>query len=344
MAVTTAPLTVNATSQAITAGSAIPPLTYTYTGLVGGDTTASFTGALATSATSASPAGTYTIIQNTLLATGNYSIGLYNGANVVISGSGGGGSSGGGGGGSVPAPIVPIPTPPAPPVPPVDVQPPYFAPTLSSYINSVISIPPNTVPAANPTAPTTIALENISPVNTVISQQAALTPDLGQQAPSASSSPSANQLVFSASNDTRSNASQGVSGGVATSNVINDLGYIAMIPFSEDSIKTMNNLGIGYADLVQFYQMGTEAITLAMNQDFTNIKLFASLTSGNEEDSEDDELNITFQKLNNRRVSNARYGYEKRFLSDPEFRLENGINDSNLAAAELLMEKVAMMA
>ena len=53
-----------------------PALTYTYTGLVGGDSSASFTGALARA--SGNSIGAYGILQNTLTATGNYTIGAYN--------------------------------------------------------------------------------------------------------------------------------------------------------------------------------------------------------------------------------------------------------------------------
>jgi uncharacterized repeat protein (TIGR03803 family) len=59
-----APLTVKATDQTISQGSAIPPLTYTMSGFVNGDTQKSATSgmpALFTTATSSSPAGTYPI-------------------------------------------------------------------------------------------------------------------------------------------------------------------------------------------------------------------------------------------------------------------------------------------
>jgi len=76
-------LTVNATTQNITYGDTVPALTYTYTGQVSGETPI-FTGALSTTATSTSNVGNYAIVQNTLAATGNYSISTYNAANVVI--------------------------------------------------------------------------------------------------------------------------------------------------------------------------------------------------------------------------------------------------------------------
>jgi len=56
-----APLTVTATNLSMTAGSAVPALTDAHTGLVNGDTSATFTGGLATPAVTVSdPGGTYT--------------------------------------------------------------------------------------------------------------------------------------------------------------------------------------------------------------------------------------------------------------------------------------------
>ena len=69
-----APLTVTADNQNMTYGGTEPTLTYTYTGLVAGDTSTSFTGALAHLG---SYAGTYSTVQNTLAAGGNYTIATY---------------------------------------------------------------------------------------------------------------------------------------------------------------------------------------------------------------------------------------------------------------------------
>ena len=71
------PLTVTAAAKSMTYGGTVPALTYTYTGQVNGDTP-SFTGGLATTATSSSSVGSYAITQGTLAATGNYTIGTFN--------------------------------------------------------------------------------------------------------------------------------------------------------------------------------------------------------------------------------------------------------------------------
>ena len=85
VSVSSAMLTVTATTKSMTYGGSVPMLTYTYAGLVSGDKSATFSGALATSATSASPVGSYPITENTLAATGNYTIGTFVGANVTVS-------------------------------------------------------------------------------------------------------------------------------------------------------------------------------------------------------------------------------------------------------------------
>ena len=59
-------------------------LTYTYTGLVNGDTSATFTGSLATTATSSSPVGQYPITDGTLAATGNYTIGTFKPGTLTV--------------------------------------------------------------------------------------------------------------------------------------------------------------------------------------------------------------------------------------------------------------------
>jgi len=76
-------LTVTATA-ANGPGGAIPPLTYTVTGLVNGDTAATaLTGALATTATPTSPEGSYAITQGTLASPTGYAI-TFQGANLVL--------------------------------------------------------------------------------------------------------------------------------------------------------------------------------------------------------------------------------------------------------------------
>jgi hypothetical protein len=84
LSITPAHLTVTANSPSKTYGSANPALTFTYSGLVNGDTSASFTGALSTSATNSSNVGTYGIVQNTLAATGNYTISSFNQGTLTI--------------------------------------------------------------------------------------------------------------------------------------------------------------------------------------------------------------------------------------------------------------------
>ena len=79
-------LTVSANNISVNYGSIDPALTYNYNGLVGGDTSANFTGALARVA--GSNAGNYNILQNTLAATGNYTIGSYTSGVFTITGVG----------------------------------------------------------------------------------------------------------------------------------------------------------------------------------------------------------------------------------------------------------------
>ena len=79
-------LTVSANNISVNYGSIDPALTYSYNGLVGGDTSANFTGALARVA--GSNAGNYDILQNTLAATGNYTIGSYTSGVFTITGVG----------------------------------------------------------------------------------------------------------------------------------------------------------------------------------------------------------------------------------------------------------------
>ncbi|MGD0090058.1 MAG: MBG domain-containing protein [Planctomycetota bacterium] len=84
LTVAQAPLTVTVAAKSKVYGAANPPLTYTYNGLVNGDTSAAFTGALATSATTGSGVGTYPISQNTLAGAGNYTLSTFNGANLTV--------------------------------------------------------------------------------------------------------------------------------------------------------------------------------------------------------------------------------------------------------------------
>ena len=80
LTVTAAALTVVADPQTRAYGAANPPLTYTSTGLVNGDT---LTGLLATTATATSNVGAYGITQGTLAASANYALG-YVGANLTV--------------------------------------------------------------------------------------------------------------------------------------------------------------------------------------------------------------------------------------------------------------------
>ena len=65
-------------------GCAVPTLTYKYTGLVEGGQSPTFTGLLATSATSSSAVGTYAITQGTLAATGDYTIVTFDPATLTV--------------------------------------------------------------------------------------------------------------------------------------------------------------------------------------------------------------------------------------------------------------------
>ena len=83
--VSPAPLTITPTAgESMTYGGTVPALTYTYTGLVNGDTSATFSGGLATTATSSSSVGGYAITQGTLAATGNYTIGTFNAGTLTV--------------------------------------------------------------------------------------------------------------------------------------------------------------------------------------------------------------------------------------------------------------------
>ena len=84
LTVSAAPLTVTATNESMVYGGTVPALTYTYTGLVNGDTSVVFSGSLATTATSSSSVGDYPITVGTLAATGNYTVGTYNPSTLTI--------------------------------------------------------------------------------------------------------------------------------------------------------------------------------------------------------------------------------------------------------------------
>ncbi|MFO0954222.1 MAG: choice-of-anchor Q domain-containing protein [Isosphaeraceae bacterium] len=88
LTVNQAGLTVTAASPTILIGQSVPSLTYTYTGLVNGDASASFTGGLATTATGTPAAGTYAVTQGTLAATGNYKITNFVAGTLTVVGSG----------------------------------------------------------------------------------------------------------------------------------------------------------------------------------------------------------------------------------------------------------------
>jgi hypothetical protein len=73
--VTPAPLTITPTAgQVKLYGAAVPALTYTASGLVNNDPLSTITGALATTATAASPVGTYPFALGTLSAGNNYTV------------------------------------------------------------------------------------------------------------------------------------------------------------------------------------------------------------------------------------------------------------------------------
>ena len=84
LTVNAAPLTVIAANESMTYGGTVPALTYTYTGLVNGDLSATFSGGLATTATSSTRVGGYPITQGILAATGNYTIGTFNAGTLTV--------------------------------------------------------------------------------------------------------------------------------------------------------------------------------------------------------------------------------------------------------------------
>ncbi len=74
LTISPATLAVTADDKSKTYGAPVPSLTYTYSGLVNGDTDAVFSGALTTTATAGSDVGTYPIDQGSLSAGPNYSV------------------------------------------------------------------------------------------------------------------------------------------------------------------------------------------------------------------------------------------------------------------------------
>ncbi len=84
LSVTPAPLSVTATGESMTYGGSVPALAYTYTGLVNGESSASFSGGLATTATSSSNVGSYSITEGGLAATGNYTIGTFSSGTLTV--------------------------------------------------------------------------------------------------------------------------------------------------------------------------------------------------------------------------------------------------------------------
>ena len=76
-------LVVTATNKTKVYGDILPTLSYTYSGLINGDTSAVFTGNLSTTATSESAVGIYGITQGNLSAGSNYAITFNNGSLTV---------------------------------------------------------------------------------------------------------------------------------------------------------------------------------------------------------------------------------------------------------------------
>jgi hypothetical protein len=73
-------LDITANNQSLTFGGAIPPLSYSVSGLVNGDTAGSvLAGALATTGTSSSNVGNYSITQGLLVSNSNYTITFHTG-------------------------------------------------------------------------------------------------------------------------------------------------------------------------------------------------------------------------------------------------------------------------
>ncbi len=85
LVVTPASVNVTAQNQTKVYGGPLPVLTYAVSGLVNGDTVASvFTGAVATTATSASSVGTYPVTQGSLTTNANYTLTAFTPSNLSV--------------------------------------------------------------------------------------------------------------------------------------------------------------------------------------------------------------------------------------------------------------------
>jgi sugar lactone lactonase YvrE len=84
LTVTPAALTITADNKSMTYAGSVPKLTYHCTGLVNGETSASFSGGLTTTATDSSGVGSYPITQGSLAATGNYTIATFNAGTLTV--------------------------------------------------------------------------------------------------------------------------------------------------------------------------------------------------------------------------------------------------------------------
>jgi mucin-19 len=79
-----APLTVTADSGNMTYGSNPQALSYTYTGLVGNEISAGFTGSLSSSISSSSMVGSVAVTQGSLVVSGNYQISTFNPGLITV--------------------------------------------------------------------------------------------------------------------------------------------------------------------------------------------------------------------------------------------------------------------
>jgi len=133
LSVTAAPLTVTADAQSRLYGAPNPALTYISSGLLNGDT---FSGGLATLATTTSDVGTYGITQGTLGATSNYTL-SYTSANLTVTAT------------PVPPPPPPPSANPSPSVAPVagdapfQAFPSFFAADVAIDVNGNCIVPTN---------------------------------------------------------------------------------------------------------------------------------------------------------------------------------------------------------
>ncbi|SMC54039.1 GLUG motif-containing protein [Rhizobium sp. RU36D] len=139
LSITTRAITVTADDKSMTAGSTVPSLTYVLggLGLAGSD---SLTGSLATSASSTSSAGVYSITQGTLAASANYAMTFVDGA-LTVTGT-----------------LTPTPNPTPTPTPT-----PIVIPTLPPVITPVVP----TVPVQVQTVPV-VQVSSVFPSSSVI--------------------------------------------------------------------------------------------------------------------------------------------------------------------------------